>query len=111
MTAHCPRLRSLRVKYQVINTVKVTPKQNPAATSPTMSDPCKAATRSLLRFEKRATNPNKPGIRAMRGDGFCILPPSAAKRCRNCPATHLYCGSKVASVSPQREIRSDYTTV
>ena len=49
MTHHPAVFRSLRILYQIIKILNVTPKQNPEAMRPTTSAPCRAATRSLGR--------------------------------------------------------------
>jgi hypothetical protein len=45
-----------------IRPMNPTPKHRPTAISPTMSDPCKAATRGLFRLDPRAINPKKDTI-------------------------------------------------
>jgi hypothetical protein len=67
MTHHPAALCFFRVTHQVSNIVKVMPKQNPEAMRPTMSGPCRAATRSLPRLLNRATNPKKHGIKPRTG--------------------------------------------
>lgn len=45
-----------------IRPMNPTPKHRPTAISPTISEPCKAATRGLFKLESRAINPKKDTI-------------------------------------------------
>ena len=97
MTHHPAVFRSLRILYQIIKILNVTPKQNPEAMRPTTSAPCRAATRSLPRLLKSATNPKKHGINAVNGENIFMRPPKASIQSRR------YCDRKSDCVSPQPE--------
>jgi hypothetical protein len=52
-----------------------TPKHRPTAINPRISEPCKAATRGLLKLEKRATKPHTATIPPVIRLRFSILFP------------------------------------
>ena len=75
MTNHRPPPPSLRVKYPVSRIMNAIPKQKPEAMIPTMSEPCNASTRGLLRLFQSTSNPHNAKHKPMNRLRFFMRSP------------------------------------